>query len=320
MLATGLWTTVVPELARARSRWGAPRCSGRPAGGHPAAPCWPTARRWSRPSTVGPGRPLLDLGQVGVHGPAVGLGLGRRGGQQLVALAEHCAHAQAEPDQVAGRAALGQSVVLGQHRHHRPWVGGVLGTEGDPPAPSPPARRPPPGWPASLVGVAQHVVEAGNPRQQQLGPLSMVPTLAISRVRCRLAGVMIAASHSSRLRSSPMPHSSPSDRWMWALTSPGSTTPGRRRPPGPPGDGPRPRRTVPPPAAGEDDRPVLQGAGRPHGQHMPATNYPDLAQTALFEQRDLAAIGVDTISVQIGVRSMGGARRNGSPPRTSAGR
>jgi hypothetical protein len=31
---------------------------------------------------------LPDLGQVGVGGPAVGPGLGRRGGQQLVALAE----------------------------------------------------------------------------------------------------------------------------------------------------------------------------------------------------------------------------------------
>jgi hypothetical protein len=33
---------------------------------------------------------------------------------------------------------------------------------------------------------------------------------------------------------------------------------------------------------------------------MPATNHPDLAQTALFEQRGFAAIGVDTIAVQSG--------------------
>jgi hypothetical protein len=58
---------------------------------------------------------LLDLSQVGVDGPAVGPGLGGRGDQQPVVLAEHRAHAQPEPDQVAGRAALGQGVVLGQH-------------------------------------------------------------------------------------------------------------------------------------------------------------------------------------------------------------
>jgi kynurenine formamidase len=33
---------------------------------------------------------------------------------------------------------------------------------------------------------------------------------------------------------------------------------------------------------------------------MPATNHPDLAQTALFEQRGFAAIGADTIAVQSG--------------------
>jgi hypothetical protein len=63
------------------------------------------------------------------------------------------------------------------------------------------------------------------PDRSSSAPLSIAPTLAISLVRWRLAGAMIASSHSSRVRSSPMPHSSASDRWVWALTSPGSTTP-----------------------------------------------------------------------------------------------
>jgi hypothetical protein len=54
-----------------------------------------------------------------------------------------------------------------------------------------------------------------TPDSSSSAPLSMAPTRAISRVRCLEAGVMIAASHSSRLRSSPMPHSSASDRCVW---------------------------------------------------------------------------------------------------------
>jgi hypothetical protein len=49
--------------------------------------------------------------------------------------------------------------------------------------------------------------------------------MAISLVRCRPAGTTIRVSHSNSVRSSPMPGISASDRWVWALTSPGSTTP-----------------------------------------------------------------------------------------------
>jgi hypothetical protein len=154
MLATGLWTTVAPELARVTISSGCTQMQWAASSGTSSSPTiWP---RSARPEPgARPARP-----------PAAG-------------------------------------------------VGGVLGAEGDHPAQPhrlQPVDRPQAGQRA-LVGVAEHVVDAGDPRQQQLGALSMAPTLAISRVRCRPAGVMIAASHSSRLSSSPMPHSSPSDRW-----------------------------------------------------------------------------------------------------------
>ena len=63
------------------------------------------------------------------------------------------------------------------------------------------------------------------PDSSSSAPLSMAPTRAISRVRCRPTGPTSRSPHSNRVRSSPMPQISASDRWVWPLTSPGSTTP-----------------------------------------------------------------------------------------------
>ena len=114
------------------------------------------------------------------------------------------------------------------------------------------------------------------PDSSSSAPLSMAPTRAISLVRWRPTGATSRSPHSNRVRSSPMPQISASDRWVWPLTSPGSTTPwsspttsapGNRL--GHLGEGPDGQDL----AAGEGDRPAGQVAGRPHGQDMAAAHH-----------------------------------------------
>ena len=173
---------------------------------------------------------LADLGQVGVDGPAVLAGRPGRGGQQLVGLAEHGPDAEPEADQPAAGAAAGQGLVLG-HEVAAPGGGRARPrprARRPPPraGPAPPARPPPPGWPGEPRLVWQNMsLTQVAPDSSSSAPLSMAPTRAISLVRWRPTGATSRSPHSNRVRSSPMPQISASDRWVWPLTSPGSTTP-----------------------------------------------------------------------------------------------